>query len=34
MDLINIRKVAWGESKEADLVEILTMKILERLSKE
>ena len=31
MDLINIRKVAWGKNKEDDLVEILTMKILERL---
>ena len=31
MDLVNIRKVAWGENKEDDLVEILTMKILERL---
>ena len=34
MDLVNIRKVAWGQSKEDDLVEILTMKILERLNKE
>ena len=31
MDLVNIRKVAWGESKEDTLVEILTAKILERL---
>ena len=31
MDLINIRKVAWGQSKEDTLVEILTAKILERL---
>ena len=31
MDLVNIRKVAWGKDKEDDLVEILTMKILERL---
>jgi len=31
MDLVNIRKVAWGQSKEDDLVEILTAKILERL---
>ena len=31
MDLINIRKVAWGESREDTLVEILTAKILERL---
>ena len=31
MDLINIRKVAWGENKEDDLVELLTAKILERL---
>jgi len=31
MDLVNIRKVAWGEKKTDDLVEILTMKILERL---
>ena len=31
MDLVNIRKVAWGQTKEDDLVEILTMKILERL---
>ena len=30
-DLINIRKVAWGENKEDDLVELLTAKILERL---
>ena len=30
-ELINIRKVAWGKTKEDDLVEILTMKILERL---
>ena len=27
----NIRKVAWGQSKEDDLVEFLTAKILERL---
>ena len=31
MDLVNIRKVAWGQNKEDDLVEILTAKILERL---
>ena len=31
MHLINIRKVAWGKTKEDDLVEILTAKILERL---
>ena len=31
MDLVNIRKVAWGQSKEDDLVAILTAKILERL---
>ena len=31
MDLVNIRKVAWGQNKEYDLVEILTAKILERL---
>lgn len=31
MDLINIRKVAWGKNKQDDLVEILTAKILERL---
>ena len=31
MHLINIRKVAWGRTNEDDLVEILTMKILERL---
>ena len=31
MDLVNIRKVAWGQSKEDTLVEILTAKILERL---
>ena len=31
MDLVNIRKVAWGESREDTLVEILTAKILERL---
>lgn len=31
MDLVNIRKVAWGQSKEEDLVAILTAKILERL---
>ena len=30
MDLVNIRKVAWGQSKEDTLVEILTAKILER----
>ena len=30
-ELVNIRKVAWGQSKEDDLVEILTAKILERL---
>ena len=30
-NLVNIRKVAWGKNKEDDLVEILTMKILERL---
>jgi acyl-CoA reductase-like NAD-dependent aldehyde dehydrogenase len=30
-DLVNIRKVAWGQDKEDDLVEILTAKILERL---
>ena len=29
--LVNIRKVAWGQSKEDTLVEILTAKILERL---
>ena len=34
MDLVNIRKVAWGQNQEDDLVEILTMKILERLNKE
>ena len=34
MDLVNIRKVAWGSSKEDNLVEILTAKILERLNKE
>ena len=34
MDLVNIRKVAWGQGSEDDLVEILTMKILERLNKE
>ena len=34
MDLVNIRKVAWGQNKEDDLVAILTAKILERLSKE
>ena len=33
MELINIRKVAWGKNKEDDLVEILTAKILERLNK-
>ena len=31
MDLVNIRKVAWGASREDTLVEILTAKILERL---
>ena len=31
MELVNIRKVAWGQSKEDTLVEILTAKILERL---
>ena len=31
MDLVNIRKVAWGKNKQDDLVEILTAKILERL---
>ena len=31
MDLVNIRRVAWGRSKEDTLVEILTAKILERL---
>ena len=31
MDLVNIRKVAWGQTKEDDLVAILTAKILERL---
>ena len=31
MDLVNIRKVAWGQNKEDTLVEILTAKILERL---
>ena len=31
MDLVNIRKVAWGQSKEDSLVELLTAKILERL---
>ena len=31
MDLVNIRKVAWGQSREDTLVEILTAKILERL---
>ena len=31
LDLVNIRKVAWGQSKEDTLVEILTAKILERL---
>ena len=30
-ELVNIRKVVWGKSKEDDLVEILTAKILERL---
>ena len=31
MDLVNIRKVAWGKNRQDDLVEILTAKILERL---
>ena len=31
MDLVNIRKVAWGQNKEDALIEILTAKILERL---
>ena len=31
MELVNVRKVAWGQTKEDDLVEMLTMKILERL---
>ena len=31
LDLINIRKVAWGITREDTLVEILTAKILERL---
>ena len=31
MDLVNIRKVAWGTTREDTLVEILTAKILERL---
>lgn len=31
MDLVNIRKVAWGETREAALIESLTAKILERL---
>ena len=31
LDLVNIRKVAWGQRKEEDLVELLTAKILERL---
>ena len=31
MHLVNIRKVAWGKTKEDDLVELLTLKILERL---
>ena len=31
MHLVNIRKVAWGQTKEDTLVEILTAKILERL---
>ena len=31
MDLVNIRRVAWGNNKEDDLVAILTAKILERL---
>ena len=30
-DLVNIRKVAWGKTKDDDLVELLTAKILERL---
>ena len=31
MELVNIRKVAWGKTKEDDLVELLTAKIMERL---
>ena len=31
--LVNIRKVAWGRTKEDNLVEILTTQILERLQK-
>ena len=31
MQLVNIRRVAWGQTKEDTLVEILTAKILERL---
>lgn len=31
MHLVNIRRVAWGQTKEDTLVEILTAKILERL---
>ena len=31
MELVNIRKVAWGKKQQDDLVEILTAKILERL---
>ena len=31
MDLVNIRKIAWGKDRQEDLVEILTAKILERL---
>jgi len=31
MDLVNIRKVAWGKQENDDLIEILTAKILERL---
>ena len=30
-ELVNIRKVAWGENAEDSLVELLTLKILERL---
>jgi acetaldehyde dehydrogenase (acetylating) len=30
-ELVNIRKVVWGRNQQDDLVEILTMKILERL---
>ena len=30
-DLVNIRKVAWGQNAEDSLVELLTLKILERL---